>query len=185
MPLNPFGCAAIPMSPPEAAKISFPVAMFKLSSSGAGFSKLTQDALNAPFARVEALGSVSGLNVYRAVTPEEIAPMHGETYLRAEGWKPAFAGNGIKSLGEGRFVGLYSDGKADIVVRVEPSPGWPRDDMPGSQADRAKLRELASRGEAVVYRYEGRGIAKAACAGNLPEVMGFTAPGSTPAAKPL
>lgn len=166
------GCQPIAMSPNEAARVSIPVPMFRLSKSDASFPDATKNELNASL-RGKALGNVSGVSVYRGTTPEEMARMQGKAILGSEGWKAAYdAPDGMKPLGDNRWVGLFSDGKADILVRVEASPGWPRADMPGSATDKAKLRELASRGEAVVWRYEGRGIAKAACEGALPGATG-------------
>ncbi len=172
---GPGGCTDIAASPNE--PVAQPEAVPRLSLSLSGVATrwpgLTQAALQRQIQDRTSQVTVAALTAYDAPLSEVVRRYVGRLTEHA-GWRVAYPAGTRPVLGGG-LAGLFSDGAVDVLVLAYPGASFPSDAMPFAVNDRRSLHEfLQNDGKpfgTVLIRYEGRGLVRAACAGQLDAVF--------------
>ncbi len=172
---GPFGCIDIATSPNERAAQpeAVPRLALELPGVAAQWPAPIQAALQAQVRDVASqvvLGTLSSF----AAAPDEVARRFGGRLTEQPGWRAAYP-SGARPMQGGGQAGLFSNGQVDVLMLAFPGPEFPPAAMPLTTDGRARLRAFASdKGQpysTVLVRYEGRGLVRAACAGQVDAVF--------------
>ena len=174
-PAGPGGCIEIATSPnePVAQPEAVPRLSINLSGTATRWPGLTLAALQQQVQDSTSQVTVGALTAYDAPVPE-VARRYVGRLTEHPGWRAAYPAGTRPVLGGG-LAGLLSDGAVDVLVLAYPGASFPSETMPFTAGDRRSVHEfLQNNGKpfgTVLIRYEGRGLVRAACVGQLDAVF--------------
>ena len=173
--VGPLGCTDIATSPNE--RTVQPEAVPRLSLELAGtagqWPAPIQAALQSQIRDMASQIVLGTLSAY-AATPDEVGRRYAGRLVEQPGWRAAYP-SGIRPMLGGGQAGLFSNGQIDVLMLAFPGAAFPPAAMPLTADGRTRLRAFASDKSqthgTVLVRYEGRGLVRAACAGQLDAVF--------------